>query len=423
MPQHSLAQQTTEPFYAWLRLAISLAVVTIGNIGMYSASVVLPIIQAEFGVDRGDASLPYAAVMVGFGLGGIFMGRISDRFGIFIPVFIGAIAISLGFYCASLAQDIWVFTLIYGLLIGLGGNSAMFAPIVADISLWFGRNRGIAVAICMSGNYLAGTIWPPLMNYFISDYGWRNTYMGIAAFCLLSIVPLSLCLRRRAPSVKLALRPASTSVASLYDGQQRPLGMSPKTLLFLLSLAGVGCCVAMAMPQVQIVAYCFDMGYGLDNGTNLLALMFATGVISRLAFGWLSDRIGGLRVLLLGSLLQALALVLYVFNHGLLSLYVISALFGLFQGGLVPAYAVIVREYFPAKNAGSQIGVVIMATMLGMALGGWMSGVIYDLSNSYQMAFLNGIAWNILNAGIVLFLLLRAGIGIWPRTFVRQSAF
>ncbi|HEU0230875.1 MAG TPA: MFS transporter, partial [Burkholderiaceae bacterium] len=177
------------------------------------------------------------------------------------------------------------------------------------------------------------------------------------------------------------------------------------------------CCVAMAMPQVQIVAYCGDLGYGTANGANMLSLMLSMGIISRLGSGWLSDRIGGLRTLLLGSLLQGLALWLYVFNHGLVSLYVVSALFGLFQGGIVPSYAVIVREHFPPEVAGARVGTALMATLVGMALGGWMSGAIYDLTYSYHAAFLNGIAWNALNAAIVIFLLYRSR----PGRLVRQA--
>ncbi|MFA5663718.1 MFS transporter [Castellaniella sp.] len=401
--------------YAWVRLVISLLVVTIGNVGMYASSVVLPMIQADFGVGRADASLPYAATMVGFGLGGVVMGKLSDRMGIFMPVVAGAIALCLGFLAAGAATSITWFIVAHGLLIGFLGTSAMFAPLVADASHWFTRRRGIAVAICLSGNFLAGAVWPPIMQFFMQDHGWRATYVGIGLFCLASLVPLAFFLRRRSPEVEanrqLDLSRAEPDPAQLAQAraQERPLGMSPRALMILLCIAGVACCVAMAMPQVQIVALCFDLGYGMTNGTNMLSLMLAMGVVSRLLFGLLSDRIGGLRVLLLGSILQALALVMYLFSHGLMSLYITSAMFGLFQGGIVPAYAVIVREYFSPRHAGTFIGTVLMATMVGMALGGWMSGAIRDLSNSYQAAFMNGIAWNLLNAAIVVFLLYRAG--------------
>lgn len=410
-----------ESLYAWVRLLVSLAVVTIGGVGMYAATVVLPSIQSDFGVDRSGASLPYAFTMIGFGLGGVVMGRLSDRFGIFAPLVVGTLGLSLGFVVAGTVGDIWGFDLVHGLLIGLLGTSATFAPLVADASHWFTRRRGIAVAVCMSGNYLAGAIWPPVVQHFVAQDGWRHTYTGIGVFCLVSLLPLALCLRRRPPSVEVPLPAHATAVAARPRKPDRPLGMSPNTLLALLCVAGVACCVAMAMPQVQIVAYCGDLGYGAANGANMLSLMLSMGIISRLGSGWLSDRIGGLRTLLLGSLLQGLALWLYVFNQGLVSLYVVSALFGLFQGGIVPAYAVIVREYFPPEVAGERVGTALMATLVGMALGGWMSGAIYDITYSYHAAFLNGIAWNGLNAAIVIFLLYRSRRGrLSPRAGAAQ---
>ena len=184
--------------------------------------------------------------------------------------------------------------------------------------------------------------------------------------------------------------------------------MSPDTLLALLSVAGVACCVAMAMPQVHIVAYCGDLGFGAARGAEMLSLMLACGIVSRLVCGWIADKIGGLRMLLLGSVLQCMVLLLFLPFDGLASLYVISALFGLSQGGIIPAYALIVREYFALAETGARVGTVLMATLIGMALGGWLSGAIFDWTGSYKAAFYNGIAWNALNIVIVALLLLRA---------------
>jgi len=188
---------------------------------------------------------------------------------------------------------------------------------------------------------------------------------------------------------------------------ERPLGLSPNALTVLLSIAGVGCCVAMSMPQVHIVAYCGDLGYGVQRGAEMLSVMLGFGIVSRLAFGWISDRIGGLRTLLLGSALQGIALALFLPFDGLVSLYVVSALFGLFQGGLVPAYPIIVREFFPPREAGTRVAIVLMATLFGMALGGWLSGAIFDATGSYRAAFWNGIGWNLLNMSIAFWLLRR----------------
>ena len=289
------------------------------------------------------------------------------------------------------------------MLIGFAGSSATFGPLLADTSHWFFRRRGLAVAIVASGNYLAGTLWPPILQHFIETAGWRQTHIGVGVFCLVAMLPLALALRRRAP-----LHAPAAAQSSAHASGTTALGLSPGALQGLLIIAGVACCVAMSMPQVHIVAYCGDLGYGAASGARMLSLMLGFGIVSRLASGWIADRIGGLRTLLLGSVLQGVALILYVPFDGLMSLYVISALFGLFQGGIVPSYAMIVREYFAPQEAGTRVGTVLMATLAGMALGGWLSGVVFDLTGSYHAAFVNGIAWNLLNVTIVGWLLLRS---------------
>ncbi|HZE61304.1 MAG TPA: MFS transporter [Burkholderiales bacterium] len=377
---------------------------TIGGSGMYSMSVALPPLQAEFGIARAQASLPYTLTMIGFGIGGILMGKLSDRFGVRAPVFIGAVSLALGFIAAGVSQNLVQFSAAQGLLIGLLGTSATFVPLVADISLWFTRRRGIAVAIVMSGNYLAGAVWPPVMQYFIDHSGWRATYIGTGVFCLIAMPLLALALKGKPPAIAAA-GGATPAKASDPD---RPLGFSPNSLQALLCIAGVSCCVAMSMPQVHMVAYCGDLGYAAARGAEMLSLMLGFGIVSRLASGWIVDRIGGLRTLLLGAVLQAVALALFLPFQQLAALYVISALFGLFQGGLVPSYPIIVREYFSPREAGVRTGTVIMATLFGMALGGWLPGWIFDLTGSYRAAFANGIAWNLVTTTIAVFLLTRA---------------
>jgi MFS family permease len=391
-----------ESGYAWARLALALALSTIGGVGMWSVVVALPAVQAEFAVARGDASLPYTLTMIGFGFGGILMGRASDRFGITVPILVGTVALSIGYAMAASAATLWHYALAQGLLIGFG-SSATFAPLLADTSHWFTRRRGIAVGIFASGNYLAGTLWPPVVQHFIDSVGWRQTFVGIAVFCAVTMLPIALALRRRPPAFEVA--PASG--LNPGAGSPRPLGLSPATLQTLLVIAGLSCCVAMSMPQVHLVAYCGDLGYGAARGAEMLSLMLACGIVSRLTFGWISDRIGGLRTLLIGSGMQCVALLLFLPFDGLVSLYIISALFGLFQGGIVPSYAFIVREYFTPQQAGMRVGMVITATLFGMALGGWMSGAIFDLTGSYDAAFLNGIAFNLVNMSIAFWLLRR----------------
>ena len=399
---------------AWRRLFVTLALMTVGASGMYVVPVVLPAVQAEFGVGRASASLPYTLLMIGFGVGGIVMGRWADRRGVAMPLQAGAVCLGLGYALAALSGSIWMFAIAHGVLIGLCGSSATFSPLMADTSLWFARRRGIAVAICASGNYLGGTIWPPVVQFLIDTAGWRTAYWSLAVFCSLGMLALAQFMRQRAPvPVASALRvhgaqgDARAHAAPSDSAHDRPFGLAPPLAVVLLCVAGVACCVAMAMPQVHIVAYCSDLGYGAARGAEMLSLMLGFGIVSRLVSGAICDRIGGLRTLLLGSVLQGVALLLFLPFNGLVPLYVISALFGLFQGGIVPSYAIIVREHFPAARTGAVVGTVIMCTMIGMALGGWMSGKVFDLTGQYRWAFVNGIAWNLLNGAIAFSLLTR----------------
>jgi MFS family permease len=349
--------------------------------------------------------------MIGFAFGGIALGRLADWRGVTLPLVIGGAALACGYVVAGFAPSLPTFALAQGALIGFG-SAASFGPLMADISHWFERRRGIAVAICAAGNYVAGTVWPPTLQHLIETSGWRATHIAVGIFCAATLLPLAWLMRGRPPGYAAAHDP--TLPAFLPPDN----GLSPRALQVLLCIAGVACCVAMAMPQVHIVAYCGDLGYGAARGAEMLSLMLACGIVSRIGSGFIADRIGGLATLLLGSVLQGCALFLYLLFDGLGSLYVISALFGLFQGGIVPSYAIIVRENFAPREAGARLGLVLMATLGGMALGGWMSGFIFDLTGSYRIAFLNGLAWNLLNGTIVIWLLLRRG----RRSFTRVPA-
>jgi MFS family permease len=390
----------TDSPYAWFRLAVALLLGTIGCVGMWSSVVALPAVQAEFGIDRASASLPFTLALTGFAFGGALMGRLADRFGIVVPVSVGAVMLSVAYVVAGVSATVWQFAVAYG-IIGLG-SSATFAPVMADISHWFTHRRGTAVAVASCGSYLAGTVWPPIEQYFIATAGWRHTHIGIGLFCAVTMLPLTfLVLRPRSPVSETV-----TTGRTAADPQER-FGISANALQTLLMIAGICCCVTMVTPQVQIVAYCGDLGYGLARGAEMLSLMLGLGVVSRLVCGLIADRIGGLKTLFLVSTLQAVTVLPYVVFDGLVLLYVISGTYGLFQGGLIPMYAIVVREYFFSREAGARVGIVVGATLLGMALGGWMSGAIFDLTGSYRATFVNAVVWNIFNLAIMLWLLVR----------------
>jgi MFS family permease len=394
------AEDGVDSRYAWIRLAAAVLLSTLGGVGLWSIVVALPAVQAEFGTARADASLPYTLTTIGFAVGGILMGKLADRFGVLVPVVLGTIALGLGYILSAQADSMGEFALIHGALIGLLGSCSIFGPVVADTSLWFRRRRGLAVSIAASGNYFAGAVWPPLIQAGITEHGWRQTHVMIGIACLVLMLPLSLVLRRPAPRVEASATLGSMAAAS-------PLGLPPNTLQVLLAIAGIACCIAMAMPQVHIVAYCVDLGYGPARGAEMLSVMLACGVVSRLLFGVVLDRIGSVATLLLASSLQAVALALFLPFDGLVSLYIVSGVFGLFQGGIVSTYAVIVRENVPAKEVGVRVGIALSATLVGMAIGGWMSGLAFDLTGSYQAAVVNGIAWNMVTIAIAGWLVLR----------------
>ena len=401
---------------AW-RLLVTVLLVTLGNSAMYVVSVVLPAVQGEFGISRANASLPYTFMMVCLGLGGLFTGIWADRWGIARVLWLGSAAVLAGYVLAALSGNVWMFGLAHGLL-GLLGGAATFAPLMADTGLWWNKRRGMAMAVCASGNYIAGTLWPPLAQWGIAHYGWRPTYIALGLVCGIGMALLALRMRQPPPALTLPPTGSAPAPRATPWPPERPFGLPPAHAQALLCVAGVACCVAMAMPQVHIVAYCTDLGFGAARGAEMLSLMLASGIVSRLVSGWICDRIGGIRTLLLGSALQGVALLMFLPVDGLVPLYVVSALFGLFQGGIVPSYAIIVREHFPPREAGARTGAVIMATLVGMALGGWMSGWVFDMTGSYRAAFINGIGWNLLNLSIASWLYWRTR-GPSPRLALR----
>jgi MFS family permease len=384
---------------AWIRLAIAVVIGSIGSVGMWSVVVALPVVQGEFNASRGAASLAFTMVMLGFGAGGVLTGRITDRFGIVTAIGAGIAIMGLGYIGVGYSSALWQFILLH-FAIGLA-SSATFGPLMTEASHWFDRYRGLAVTIAASGNYVGGAVWPPVLNWGIQSWGWRPTHIAVGIFVSVAMTVTVMILRSQMGGA--ARRSHVNAPPPRID-----LRLSTNALTAILGLASIACCVAMSMPQVHIVAYCGDLGYGAARGAEMLSLMLGFGIVSRIGSGFLADRIGGLRTLLIGSIAQGTALLLFLFFDSLTSLYVISAMFGLFQGGIVPSYAIIVRESMPAREAATRVGIVIFASVIGMSFGGWISGVIFDQTGSYGAAFLNGLAWNALNITIVLALLYRA---------------
>ncbi len=386
--------------YPVIRAINSLLMMTVAMCGMYASIMVLEPVTREFQVGHGVGALPYTLYMTGFGLGSIALGRIMDRFGILVLAVTAGISLPTGLYIVSYAENFWVFTLSLSVLCGFLGGAFSFGPLMADISHWFTRRRGLAIGIVASGSYLAGALWPPVMQSWIDSAGWRQSLVWLS-WCSLSMLPLSLVyLKRKRDGFAI-------DQAADRENWSRPLGMTTGQLQFALCVAGIGCCTAMAMPQIHMIPHVIDLGFDARDGAWMLAMMLGFGIVSRISSGFISDRIGGFRTLLLGSGLQALVLFLFIFVDTLAGLYLVAIAFGLVQGGIVPSYTLIIRRFFQPGQAGRRVGALLVATVGGMALGGWMAGALYDLSGSYTLSFINAIAFNIMNLAIAVYLLRR----------------
>lgn len=280
-----MGSEVLDSRYSWLRLAYTLAIAMVGNVGMWAIIVIMPAVQSDFSIARADASLPYTLTMVGFALGSLFIGRVVDKFGVTKALISAAITISVSFAMAATSDSVLTLSILQ-FVVGFG-TAASFGPLIADISHWFYKRRGIAVAIAASGNYLSGAIWPILLSGILADYGWRTIYIVLAVLTMVLMVPLSLLLR---PSVPEA---ATAHADNLSRSNARSVNFSPRTLILLLALAGIGCCVAMSMPQVHIVSYCVDLGYGPAIGAEMLSIMLLGGVVSRLVSGLVADKSAG----------------------------------------------------------------------------------------------------------------------------------
>jgi MFS family permease len=378
---------------SWRRLTICSVIGLFINIGIWSVVVVLPEIEREFNSSRASSALPYTFTLAGFAIGNFVIGSIVDRIGIAKATIYASLLVSSNFLLCSLSDSLLIITSSHFFL-GLG-TAVGFGPLIADITHWFVKRRGIAVAIIASGNYLSGVVWSPLIGIMLRSFTWRDIYLIIAIVLPTVVIPFAFLLLNKTTKIK------SDTENDFYANNTKLLKISGGRLQFLLGMAGIGCCIAMAMPQVHIVAYCVGLGFGATIGASMLSVMLASGIISRIMFGLCADRIGSLNTLILSSALQMISLIFFIPFDGMISLFVVSAIFGLSQGGIVPSYALVVRHFLPAREAGQRIGIVLMLTIFGMAIGGWMSGFIFDQTGSYKMAFLNGILWNIFNLGIL----------------------
>ncbi len=387
--------------YGWVIVFASLA---IHGIGLGSANILfvaLKPIAADLGFLRAVPSMAYSLLMIGVGVGGIGMGWWMDRRGVMQPILFGAVMIALGAIVTSRSESAWSLYVANGLLIGLFGKAAIIVPLIANATRWFDRRRGLAIAILASGQGVAGAAWPPIARFFSDAVGWRDMYLYYAIFVLVTVLPLGLLLRPKPP-----IAPAGSG-PGIDAGNGSVLGMPTNLAQGILGLAAIGCCTAMAIPIVHLFSYATDLGHPAARAAELLSVLFAAAFVSRIGFGMLADRIGPLPTLLISSGCQVAVLFAFSMIDGLVGLYVAALLFGLGFSGIMPCYPLIIRVLFPVTQVGWRFACHYLFAAVGMALGGWLGGVVFDLAGTYTYAFIVAVGFNVMNIVLIGFLHLR----------------
>ncbi len=383
-------------------------VVALTALGIYTVSFGAPVITvvalkpiaAEFGGARSVPALAFALAWLGWAVGGVAMGWAAERIGVRWTVMFGAVMIGLGLVISSLGGKAALYVG-HGLFIGLIGNAGINAPLYVYVARWFDRRRGIAIALISSGTYLAGTIWPVLFDRGIASLGWRHTMLIYAVFEIAVILPVAALVFGPAPDS------GGASVAAGPARGMPVLGLQPRTVQILLCVAGFLCCVPMAMPQGHLVAFCSDLGLPAAHGAAMLSLLLGCAFFSRVGWGFVADRIGGLRTVLAGSVCQITAMTGFLLTQDEAGLFAVAAIFGLGFSGIIPAYVVAIRELFPVAEASWRIPTLLLFSGSGMAAGGWLAGAIYDFAGFYGAAFVTGIAFNLVHIAIIGSLVLR----------------
>jgi MFS family permease len=386
---------------SWVVAGISLALLGLSFGGPWITAVGLKAIAEEMGGVRSVPALASSLAWFGAAVGGILMGRIADRFGIRWTVMFGSVMICVGLFISTGGQP-WQLYLGHGLFMGLLGNAGLNAPLYVYVSQWFDRRRGSALALISSGGYLAGFVWPTLFERAIAHFGWRWTMIGYALFQVAIILPLAAWFLKPAPEAS-----AAASLGAGTGARPKVLGWPPNVVFALIAIASFMCCVTMSMPQGHLVALCTDLGISATMGAAMLSVLLGAGLLSRQAWGLVSDRIGGLPTALLSSALQAAAMTGFLYTQDEVGLFTVSAAFGIGFSALIPAYVLAIRDLFPASEAYWRVPTLLLLSGSGMAVGGWLAGYLYDMHGYYAPAFATGVAFNIVNLLMLAMLVVR----------------
>ena len=385
---------------SWIVASIALGILSLSFGAPWIVVVALKLVAAETGGARSIPALASSLAWFGQGLGGIIMGRLAERVGVRWTVICGAVMICIGLLLSTGGAP-WQLYVGHGLFIGILGNGGINAPFYVYVSRWFDRRRGSALALISSGGYVAGALWPYIFERAIAYVGWRETMLWYGVFEVVCIVPLALIFLKRPPEQTPVAMPGAA------NGQARVFGWPPNAVYATLAIASFLCCVTMSMPQAHLVALCSDIGINPAHGAAMLSLLLGAGFISRQVWGLMSDRIGGLKTLLVSSACQAAAMTGFLLTQDEVGLFVVSAAFGLGFAGLIPAYVLAIRQHFPAAEASWRIPALLLLSGTGMGTGGWLAGVLYDHFGFYAPAFATGVASNLLNFALIAVLVIR----------------
>ena len=399
--RYRLAERV-ERNYRFVVLTASVLLLFVGMGSQLMLVIAFKPIAADLGWSRSAPSIAYAVNWVGGGFGAIAMGYWMDRSGVFWPVFLGALMIGSGAMVASAMTSEWQLYVAYGLMMGLLGHAALFVPLMTNVTHWFERGRGRAIGIAASGQSLAGILWPPVFRYVMDDVGWRDAFYWYGVFALVTMVMLSLVLVRPPPGHAEAAARKGRRVPTRPVSDPLAAVISPGQLQLFLSSASVGCCVAMAIPLAHIVSHATDLGHPQVRAVELLSMMLLTSLITRvIVFGQIADRLGGPATLLIFSAGQAGTLLLFAVVESLTGLYMVAVLYGFAYGGIGPCYTYTARQYLAAHIMGRRYAMIELFAAIGMAIGGWLAGFVFDLAGTYRPAFLIGVAFNLANLCVV----------------------
>jgi MFS family permease len=396
---------------AWLTTIAALIIMSVALGAPYVVIVALKAVAADLGGYRAVPSAAASLAMLGTGVGGLGMGWLAERLGVRRVVMFGALMVCSGLALSS-GGEVWQLYVGHGLLIGLIGNGGISAPLYVYVTRWFERRRGTALALIASGQYVAGASWPPLFERAVAAYGWRQTMLGFGLVVAALVVPLAILFLRSPPELP---RPGNLPQSSERSGEA--FGLRPNLAFGLLAGASFLCCVPMAMPSSHLIALCGDLGLAPAKGAAMLTVLLTCAFLARQFWGWISDRIGGLTTLLVGSLAQATAMSAFIVTQDEVGLLAVTVAFGLGFSGLIPAYILTTRQFFPAQEASWRIPTLLLTGMSGMAAGSWLAGVLYDYFGFYAPAFATGLGFNLANAAIIAGLVLR-----WRRQSLARVA-